>query len=176
MDTNQITLIGQTHTQLINGTIEDFKEIVSEITGNKLKKFEIATTITNKETKDKIKTILSEKVIKIKFNETEIKAKIENHSYSYSGTEQENTEYTFRIKIDEQDPDLPPKWTQQEGTILQVLENYAAIKAIKELLIEKEIITKEEFTKKYVDIGLKYAKDKAYFITYGYEKSSTKKE
>ena len=138
----------------INGLrleVYDYREesVVNEPTGNDVRKITFATNVIGDE-KRKIITDNIKDSFEIKIsNDCVFKAKTESSSWKYTGNIlDDTTPIIYSIEILELDKDLP----EEHNALLSVVEtsimNWIRTRSISELLIEKGIISEQEYIEK----------------------------
>ena len=125
----------------------EISEEVSEPTGNTLKRVKLKGEIRGKTTYNEFKELIKQKPLNVKISDDNINisCKYENESYSYTDTENEYTIYKYAFDFLELDKDLPEEWNMNVGFTTTAVMNWIRIRALSNLLIEKGIITLNEY-------------------------------
>jgi hypothetical protein len=148
----------------------NIEEIISEPTGNKLRKIIFHTSITGIVKKTELEDILSKKILRVKIEDEDIefKAEKENRIFSYNGNgENDYTEYNYEIILIELDKDLPEEWNTMAAIYEQVIMNWIRTRAISSLLIDKGIFTEDEYLKRLDELGKKDFDNLRKLLAYG---------
>lgn len=162
-------------TLVATSIVED--SFVNKPTGNELKTFEVTFRISGKAQQEKVADILSKPKISFAypFDEAEYFVKAKNNSWGYSGSElNETTLITYTAKLEELDKDLPEDWDYKTAFQLETIFNWARTRALHELLVEKGIITTEEYVGKIKQVQERDAQEMSNYLFFG--KKGDKKE
>lgn len=106
----------------------------------------------------------------------EFKAKRLSSSSSYQSPLNQYTEVCFSVTYKEYNEDEKPEWNGLLGTTQTAIGNWARTRAISELLVEKGIITMEEYEHKIGKIIDRDLEEMREFIFEGKAKSEKKIE
>lgn len=157
----------------------DYQEenIINELTGNQLHKISFRVDIIGNHNQEVLSATL-DNTFEIRISESvKFKAKKENSTWSYNGQELNNaTPINYYIVVVELDKDLPEDHNALVTMGSTVIMNWIRTRAISELLVEKGIITNQEYEDKINKLADRDFDNLKNFISYGIKEPDKKKE
>lgn len=162
-------------------TVSEFsmEMVKSEPTNNNLRKIVFTANITGESVQKTIEDLIGKPTFNFHVpGEIDIvKVKKENGTWSYKGNAlDENTIITYKIELVEHDKDLPEEWNMFSGQLSVVIMNWIRTRALSELLVEKGLITNQEYVDKITQISKRDFDNLANYIRYGLPESKTEEE
>lgn len=109
------------------------------------------------------KNLFSQNEIRVKLFDNEFKVKV--NQWSYSHRDEDYSGVPFKIKVTEIDPDHK-EWNTATGAAAYALQSMLRIDTLKELFLEKGLITEEEIKNKFEEVmDRDYQKRLNFFLT-----------
>lgn len=150
---------------------ENFKSEVKENipTGNKLLRIEFNTMVLGESQKIKFEENLK-RISQIRIDDDDIKIKAIGRVKASSYRDMQDKEkiiYSYSIEVEELDKDLPEEWSYFTASHEANVMNWIRMRALSSLLIEKGIITFEEYENKIKELNQKDFEGLSNYILYG---------
>lgn len=138
---------------MINGTTVPAYNCQQEImksvpTDSDLLKIKFDFKVLGKSAQEKVQQVIGG-IFDFEIDGYKCRAKSENNTWSYEGNElNEKTDINYHIEVVEIDNEILEEHNALIGMRDEIIYNWSRVRAISELLIEKGIITEDEYTNK----------------------------
>lgn len=154
------------HQDYFNVSVKE-ETFTHEATNRELRKFKLDFIVIGQEQRSNLIAQTDSPFDIILDNEIKLRVKKANSSWSYKNDVDETTKIPITLELVELDPELPEDHDIKNMLNAEVILNWIRTRATSELLVEKGIISKEEYEEKLKDLIERDGKNLAYYIAYG---------